>query len=87
METMVGLSGYLATIRSVGDWKGQERLAAYNLNRIFQAVYDAAPMDITERTLRKILLDVWDDWLVDDSGLLLLTNEQIEAYAQEKFLL
>ena len=83
---MVSLSGYLVTRRSVGDWKGQEMLAAYNINRIYQAVYDAAPVDINERTLRKTLLDVRNDWLVDGSGLLSLTNEQIEAYAQAKFL-
>jgi hypothetical protein len=83
---MERLSGYLATRRSVGNWHGQEVLAAYNINRLCQAVYAAAPQDITERTLRKILLDVWDDWLVDDSGLLSLTDEQIKAYAQAKFL-
>ena len=64
----------------------QEKLVAYNINRIYQAVYDAVPKEIYERTLRKILLDVRDDWLVDDSDLLSLTNEQIEVYAQAKFL-
>jgi hypothetical protein len=86
MKTMVSLNGYLATRRSVGDWKGQEKLAAYNLNRIYQAVYDASPKEIDERTLRKILLDVRNDWLVDGSDLLSLTIKQIEAYAQAKFL-
>lgn len=86
MKTMVSLSGYLVTRRSVGDWKGQESLAAYNINRIYQAVYDAAPKEIDERTLRKTLLAVRNDWLIDDSGLLSLTDELIEAYAQAKFL-
>ena len=74
MKTMVSLCGYLVTRRSVGDWKGQEKLAAFNLNRIYQAVYDAAPKDIDERTLRKTLLDVRNDWLAGDSSLLLSLN-------------
>lgn len=86
MKNMVCLSGYLVTRRSVGDWKGQEMLAAYNLNRLYQAVYDAAPKGIDECTLRKTLLAVRTDWLIVDSGLLSMTNEQIEAYAQAKFL-
>ena len=48
MKNMVNLRDYLATEHSVGDWQGQEKLVADNVNRLYQAVYGAAPAAINE---------------------------------------
>jgi hypothetical protein len=85
MKNMVNLRDYLATEHSVGDWQGQEKLVADNVNRLYQAVYGAAPAAINEYSLRNVLWDLWDEWGSDDSGLLSLTEEQITTYVATIF--
>lgn len=56
-------------------------LAAENVNKIYQAIYAAAPEDIDDTTLYEIMHSVWDDWGSEEE-LLTITDEQIHEYVQ-----
>jgi hypothetical protein len=81
MKSMYNLNNVLATAESVGEWDGQEELAAENVNKIYQAIYAAAPEDIDDTTLYEIMHSVWDDWGSEEE-LLTITDEQIQEYVQ-----
>jgi hypothetical protein len=59
---MLNLQTFLADDTTVGNWGGQEDLAAEQVNRIIQALYDAASDDIEEEELADVLGRVWDQW-------------------------
>lgn len=80
-KLLVNLDGFLADSHSVGDWNGAEKLAAENINRIYRAVYAAAPEDMDADLLSDILHRVWDDW-GSRPGLLDVTDEEIFKYAE-----
>lgn len=83
-KEMFNLNSVLADSGSVGDWDGQEELAAEQVNRIYQALYDAAPDNIEPDELARIMQYVWDDW-GSNEDLLEITDEQIEKYVSGKF--
>lgn len=70
-----------ATASDVGDWQGQENLAAANHNRILTAVLEAIPSDTDESTQYEIAHKIWDDWGSSES-LLTVTDAEIAAYVR-----
>ena len=84
MKDMLNLRDYLANDTTVGEWDGKEELAADQVNRIYQALYDAAPSDIEPEELAGVLSHVWDHW-GSEEGLLTLTDEQIQEYVSKYF--
>lgn len=79
-----------ATIDSVGDWDGDEQLAADNFNLILEAIGNF----LTEERIETqyggnydIVSDAahwaWDDW-GSDAKLLTITEDEITAYVQQK---
>ena len=84
MKDMLNLRDFMADETSVGEWSGQEKLAAEQVNRIYQALYDAAPDDIEHEFLAGILSHVWDQW-GSEEGLLTITDSQIQEYVSKYF--
>jgi hypothetical protein len=68
-----------ATTDSVGNWDGQEALAAANINRIYDVIYARAADDIDHDMLNEIVHNVWDDWGTD-IYLLDITDDIINEY-------
>ena len=77
METMT--NGILATNETVGNWEGQEELAAKQFNRILFAIYSIAPGDTDDITMDDLKKDAWNFW-GDNAELLELTNAQVTEY-------
>lgn len=83
------LNKYLVDASSVGDWGGQEQLAAHNLNRIYHALdLRICPILIVgdERQWNpglygEIMSHVWRDWMHKDM-LLNLTDERLKEYVE-----
>ena len=76
---MTTLNQVKATANSVGEWGGQEQLAADNVNRIYKAIFDAVDADYDQNRLAQIIHDVWDDWGSEES-LLTITDNEIAGY-------
>lgn len=72
-------SEFAATPASVGDWEGEEMLAAEQVNRIYKAIDGAIPMTIDPNLARNIFNRVWEDWGYD-LRLLDITDEEIQEY-------
>ncbi len=72
-------SGVLASNETVGDWEGQEELAAEQFNRILFAIYSIAPNDTDDITMDDLKKDAWDCW-GDNAELIELTNAQVTKY-------
>lgn len=70
-----------ATSDSVGEWDGQEKLAANNFNRIQNALYSAAPDHYDDDQLYELMKHAWDVW-GSDENLLTITDEQINEYVE-----
>jgi hypothetical protein len=70
-----------ATAHSVGDWGGQEQLAADNINRIYDAIYGAVGDDYDSDRLAQIIHDVWDDY-GSNEYLLDISDEEIAGYVR-----
>ena len=84
MKDMLNLRDFMADDTTVGDWEGQEDLAAQQVNRIYQALYDAAPDDIEPEELAGVLKHVWDQW-GSEEDLLTITDRQIQEYVSKYF--
>lgn len=84
MKEMLNLRDFLADDATVGDWNGQEELAAQQVNRITQDLYDAAPDNIEPEELAGVLHQIWDYWGSEDD-LLTITNQKIQNYVSKYF--
>ncbi len=69
----------LREISMVGDWEGDEEIAAENFNKITRALYNAAPDNVTQEELEDIIARARDEWK-DDQDLLTINDRQIERY-------
>jgi len=78
-KEMFNMNAVRATSDSVGDWDGQEELAATNCNRIQDAVYEAAPDEYNDDQLYELMKFVWDKW-GSEEVLLTITDEQISEF-------
>ncbi|TKB57489.1 hypothetical protein [Ferrimonas aestuarii] len=62
MKELVTIHSYLVDADGIGDWEGEEEIAADNLNRIYHAVYDAADVDVDPSLLETMLESIWSHW-------------------------
>jgi RNase P subunit RPR2 len=83
-KEMFNMNAVRATNDSVGEWDGQEEIAAENFNQIQDALYDAAPDDYNDDQLHDLMKTAWDNW-GSDERLLTLTEKQIDQYINEIF--
>ena len=80
-KEMFNMNSVRATTDSVGEWDGQEQLAADNINRIQDALYEAAPDDYNDDKLSELMKSAWDYWS-SEIELLSVTSEQIVEYVE-----
>lgn len=85
MKELVSINTYLVESSEIGEWEGQEPLAAENLNRIYHALYDNADDDIETERLELMLETVWPHWQ-QNPELLELDDDLIEAFVEAVFL-
>lgn len=78
-KEMFNMNAVRATNDNVGEWDGQEQLAADNLNRIQDALYEAAPDEYNDDQLHELMKSAWDVWGSEEK-LLTITDDQIESY-------
>lgn len=71
---------FAVTPETVGNWEGDEELAAAQVNRIYDAIDRAVPEYLDPDSARALFGRVWDDWGYD-LRLLDLTDEDIQQYA------
>ena len=80
-KEMFNMNAVQATTDSVGEWDGQEQLAADNCNRIQDAMYDAAPDEYGDDQLHELMKVIWDHW-GSRGDLLTVTDEQISEFVK-----
>ena len=78
-KEMFNMNAVRATNDSVGEWDGQEDLAAQQINRIYDALYAAAPDEYNDDQLSELMHSAWDVWGSEEK-LLTITDDQIESY-------
>jgi hypothetical protein len=83
-KELFNLKSVLATSETVGNWGGQEGLAAEQFNKIIEAIYEVAPDNTYDSKLYEIIKYAWDDWGSKDE-LLAITEEEIKKYAESWF--
>ena len=80
-KEMFNMASVLATTDSVGEWDGQEELAAENCNRIQDAMFEAIPDEYTDDQIHCLMSAVWDEW-GSREDLLTITDDQINKFVQ-----
>ena len=78
-KSMWNRNSVRATRDSVGDWNGHEELAAQQINRIYDALYEAAPDEYNDDQLSELMHSAWDVW-GSEGTLLVITDDEIGAY-------
>lgn len=63
MKEFVVIHDYLVSEAVVGDFEGQEELAAERINEIYHTLYDLAEEDISSEVLSQLLEQVWETWI------------------------
>lgn len=71
---------YAVTPSSIGDWDGQEELAAAQVNRIYRLLDASLSPSVPPQLAHNIFSRVWDDWGYD-MRLLDATDEDFRRYA------
>jgi len=66
MKEFVIIHDYLVSEEVVGDWDGNEELAAEKINQIYHTLYDMAEEDIAPEELEPLIALVWDNWIGQD---------------------
>jgi hypothetical protein len=84
MKELFDLNSFFVNAENVGDWNGKEALAASNLNSIYQAVYDAAPVDVDLLRLHDLMKHIHNYW-GKKVELLNITENQINEFAHKLF--
>lgn len=80
-KEMFNMNAVRATTDNVGEWDGQEQLAADNCNRIQDAMYDAAPDEYNDDQLHGLMKVIWDCW-GSEEDLLTITDDQISKFVR-----
>lgn len=84
MKEVIQIHTYLMDASEVGEWEGQEALAAENINLLFHAVYDRADHDIEVTQLEQMLESVWPNWQYNPQ-LLELDDDMVYAFVDALF--
>ncbi|MFI3245704.1 MAG: hypothetical protein R3Y10_04340 [Ferrimonas sp.] len=84
MKELIAIHTYLMDANEVGEWEGQEALAAENINTLLHAVYDQADKDIEVTQLEHMLDSVWPNWQYNPQ-LLELDDDMVDAFVEALF--
>lgn len=79
MEPLLDIHEFLFHPSEVGEWEGEEELAADNINRIYHRLHDVVDPDIDPGLLRAMMEAVWPYWQ-HQPGLVELDDETIEHF-------
>ncbi|GLP98073.1 hypothetical protein [Paraferrimonas sedimenticola] len=79
MKEFISIQSYLVSPLDIGDWDGEEDLAADILNRIYHTVYARADEDIDTGLLEELLEAVWSYWQ-HNPGLTELDEDEVDAF-------
>ncbi len=85
MKELVAIHTYLMEPAEVGEWEGEEALAAENINTLFHAVYDRADEDIDTDLLASMLEAIWPHWQFNPQ-LLELDDDMLDAFVETLFI-
>ena len=80
-KEMFNMSSVRATNDSVGEWGGKEQKAADNINRIQDALYEAAPDNYNDDKLNDLMKYIWDYW-GSREDLTTVTDNQIKEFVE-----
>ena len=69
---------------AMSEWEGEGELAAKNMNRIHDALFEAIPEDTEQQEFNQKMELVLDRWDSDDT-LLTITDDEIQDYVQSLF--
>ncbi|SDJ70857.1 hypothetical protein SAMN04488540_11227 [Ferrimonas sediminum] len=84
MKELVTIHSYLVDAEGIGDWEGEEEIAADNLNRLYHAVYDAADDDMEPASLESMLDAIWPYWQ-HNPELVELDDDMIAGFVESLF--
>lgn len=79
MEPMIDIHEFLFEVGEVGEWEGQEEVAAENINRIYHCLCEKVDPEIDPELLRHMMESVWPYWQ-HQPGLVELDDETIEHF-------
>lgn len=80
-KSMFDIESVRATDENVGEWSGNEAVAADNFNLIIDGLYDAAPDEYNDLQMHQIIKAAWDDWGSLDE-LLTASKNKIHEYVK-----
>lgn len=67
---------------SMGEWNGNETLAAEKFEKIQRALFNACPDDYDDEKIIDLFQDAWDYW-GSTENLLTISDNQIDEYVNE----
>ncbi|MDP2560378.1 hypothetical protein [Psychrobium sp. 1_MG-2023] len=79
MYDVVDIHEFLFEANEVGEWEGEEALAADNINRIYHKLYQVIDPNIDVNLFREMLEAIWPYWQYQP-GLLELDDDLIEHF-------
>ena len=79
MDPLIDIHEFLFEASEVGEWEGEESLAADNINRIYHALCDKVDAETDPAVLREMMEAVWPYWQ-HQPGLVQLDDETIEHF-------
>lgn len=79
MYDVIDIHEFLFEANEVGEWEGEEELAADNINRIYHKVYEMVDPTIDPELFRAMLEAIWPYWQFQP-GLLELDEELIAHF-------
>ncbi|AXV65118.1 MULTISPECIES: hypothetical protein [Pseudoalteromonas] len=60
MKDLLNVQDYLFAIHDVGDWEGEEEVAAERLNDLIHMAWDRLPDDLDCESIDEIINGIWE---------------------------
>lgn len=76
---------YFFEAHNIGEWDGEEILAAKQLNYMLATLNKVLPESVGQREINALYIAIWEDWSVD-TRILNASNSEISSYAIESLL-
>jgi len=79
MYEHLDINEFLFDITQVGEWEGEEEIAAENINRVYHRLFETVNEDTDLELFRDMLEAIWPYWQ-HQPGLVDLDDELIEHF-------
>ncbi|NRA55380.1 MAG: hypothetical protein HRU23_14650 [Gammaproteobacteria bacterium] len=79
MYEHLDINEFLFDITQVGEWEGEEEIAAENINRVYHRLFETVNEDTGLELFRDMLEAIWPYWQ-HQPGLVDLDDELIEHF-------